>query len=244
MRLFVQVSQCNEQSIALTERQYHHLTRVLRVKKGEMVSCVVSSLQEVWHVEVVSMQQQSLFFQNKQIQPIVAPLVTFTLIQALPKQDKLLRILDDCTQCGVHVIRPVTMARSITKIAPQKEAQRYDRWVLRAEQAAIQAQRESIPIVKPLQSFKACLETIDLTEYDVCLVAWEEEQSSTLTMVKAHYPQARSILLVVGPEGGITEHEVAWCMNRGFKIISLGSTIFRVELAAVVAFSQLELLYR
>lgn len=238
MRIFIKASQFDVDCIYLNSEQFHYLSRVLRIKKNEYLDVVVDEL-ECFNIQFLMFKKDVLFFQNKLIKQVNIQVPYITLIQAIPKQDKLIDIIDGVTQIGVHDIYPVMTSRSVVKWDSSKSQKMQDRWQKRALQASMQSNRNTIPKVHHIQHFNDFLEMIDTSYYDICLVAWEESDVVSIQHILKSYKDVFRICLFIGPEGGIDQSDINNLLLKDFKIVSLGFNILRVEIAAIVAISQL-----
>jgi len=89
-----------------------------------------------------------------------------------------------------------------------------------------------VPRVHGVVSFAELIETIG--EFDLAIVAWEEEDTSiTLRNLLHAKAGAESVLLIIGPEGGLTEREVQLAKTAGAVSVSLGSRVLRTDTAAI-----------
>ena len=75
------------------------------------------------------------------------------------------------------------------------------------------------------------------------LLLWEKEEQASLKDVARDCPSLSSLLLVVGPEGGLSVEEVAFARTRGFPVVSLGKRILRAETAGIAAIALCQFLW-
>lgn len=156
--------------------------------------------------------------------------VAITIAQCLPKHKKMDLIIQKCTELGASDIIPVVSERSISK------SDKLERWQRIAKEAAEQSGRPTIPKIHSLTTFNDVL--LLISNYDLALIPWElEEQTSTKTILRADQP--RSIIVLIGPEGGFTKKEVETAIQAGFKSISLGKNILRTETASLALLSMI-----
>jgi len=164
-----------------------------------------------------------------------------TLVQSVPKGDKMEAIVRAATELGVVRVVPVTTERTIVTLEPSRWRERARRWQRVAKEAAKQCGRAVIPAVdvaRPLAEFVALDEPADLR---LCL--WEAAASgqgggqalpfgTTLTqsLPPTLSPHA-SIYLLIGPEGGLSRQEVESVRARGWGIVGVGPRILRAETA-------------
>lgn len=238
MRIFVDSSQVNSSIINVSDDQYHYLSRVIRLRRKEHLEVVVDE-SSVLEIEFLGFVDQKLQYSKVEEKEVERPVLDITLIQSLPKQNKFIDIIDHVTQAGVRDIFPVYTSRSVVKWDKKKEKNYQQKWSQRCFSAAAQSKQGFVANIHSITSLSECLESIDFSEFDLCLVAWEEETSVTLHNVVKNYLDAYKVCIVVGPEGGLSSDEIDLISKKDFDIISIGRSIFRVEIAALVCITQL-----
>ena len=238
MRIFVDSSQIKSSLITVSDDQYHYLSRVIRLRRKELLEIVVDE-SSVLEIEFLGFVDQKLQYNQVDEKKIEKPILDITLIQSLPKQNKFIDIIDHVTQAGVKDIFPVYTSRSVVKWDKKKENNYQKKWTQRCFSAAAQSKQGFVANIHAITTLSDCLESIDFSEFDLCLVAWEEETSVTLHNVVKNYLDAYKVCIVVGPEGGLSSDEIDLIYKKGFDIISIGRSIFRVEIAALVCITQL-----
>lgn len=162
-----------------------------------------------------------------------------TIACGLPKGDKLDLITQKSTELGMYALVPFAAERSIVKWDASKSDKKIARLQKIAKEAAEQAHRTHIPEIHNVQTFKNLLETVQ--SYDAVVVAYEEEARQDkptrfADILKSLYDKD-SILLVFGPEGGISENEISRLKDAGALFTSLGPRILRTETAPLYALS-------
>lgn len=153
--------------------------------------------------------------------------VHVTLAQALLKGDKLDWVIEKATELGVD---RVLLFESEHVIAGMSEA-RLTRLRRLARSAAKQCQRAKVPEISSPAPWCTLLEANRDAQR---LVFWEEPATLLREVVRA-IPTPRHVVVVVGPEGGLTQGEVETARAVGCHIVSLGEHILRAETAALVA---------
>ena len=242
MRIFVLSQSVYNNYIELSEDQFHHLSRVLRIRSGETIEVVVDQevlLQICFEV----FKNKCLYYKLITKELIKSPLVRISLFQGFPKQDKFMSIIDCATQCGVADIIPVITDRSIIKQKDYFSDSKYKRWNKQAELSAMQSKQTLIPKIHPSMTFKNFIDSDIFSSLDQCFVAWEGASQYSFQSFSKEIKKSKSIGIFIGPEGGISDYDIELMSSKGFKIITIGSTIIRVEIAAVVALSQILFLY-
>ncbi|MGB9742060.1 MAG: RsmE family RNA methyltransferase [candidate division WOR-3 bacterium] len=149
------------------------------------------------------------------------------LAAAVLKGDKLSVVVEAVTELGVSEFVPFVSSRVIGKLSSMK--------LKRMQQVAVSgmktALRTVLPVIKPVQSWEELLASFQ--DYERVVIAYEEEQSRSLEQVLEN--EAKSVLLVIGPEGGFTPEEAQALCGAGGRLFSLGPRRLRAETAAIAA---------
>ena len=122
-------------------------------------------------------------------------------------------------------------------ISKLKDDKKIDRWQKIAEVAAKQSKRNIIPKVENLITM-AQLEK-EISEYDLVLIAYENERKTNIKEVIKQNPNVEKIGIIIGPEGGISIEEVKKLEELGAKTVGLGKRILRTETAPITMISML-----
>ena len=156
-----------------------------------------------------------------------------TIAVALVKEQKMDLILQKLTELGVNTIIPVNMERSIVKLDNTRFKKKKERWMSICKEASEQSKRTSIPAIEDIVSLKELVKR----EADIKLVASTKEKDKMLNLYLQGIDKCAKIIMVVGPEGGLSEKEESYLLDNGFKGVSFGNLIFRVETACIYAAS-------
>lgn len=163
------------------------------------------------------------------------PKLEITLIQGLPKFEKMDSIVQKATELGVKRIIPVITTRTIPSLTLQKTKLRLDRWQKIAISAAEQSGRTIIPLISPITNLDQGLLEID--SINLKLFFWEEERSVTLKSVLQKIDARNAAAIIIGPEGGFTKEEAKLAKQSEAISVSLGSQLLRTETAPIAALS-------
>jgi 16S rRNA (uracil1498-N3)-methyltransferase len=227
-----------DETITITGELFHHMARVLRLKKDTRVILADGSGREcVGTIRQVAGESIAVTLEESRVAPLTEAGPRITLFQGLPRGDKLELILQKCTELGAAGIVPFTAARSMARLPDGRRQEKVERWQRIAREAARQSGRMSVPEV----SFAGNLaEALRQADHAVKLLLWEEEEAGTLKKLLEELPPPESIAVIVGPEGGLTREEVAGATECGFVPVSLGKRIVRTETAgpAILAILQ------
>jgi 16S rRNA (uracil1498-N3)-methyltransferase len=154
------------------------------------------------------------------------------LAQGVPKGQKMDFVVEKATELGVRAIVPFVSKRTVAEASPAK----IERWRRLAKTAAQQCGRERVPRVADASGWDAVLASF--AAYDVVLMPWEVADAQPLrTVLPALIADAASVLLIVGPEGGIAHDDAERAIAAGAHAISLGARILRTETAALALVS-------
>lgn len=162
------------------------------------------------------------------------PFPPITLYQALVKADRFEQALQKCTELGVARFVPVVTERCVPRVDAKWAANRYPRWRRIVTEAAEQSGRRRVPALDPVVRLEAACDGAE----GVRLIPWEGERSTGIrAALRAVGPEALrgGVSVLVGPEGGLTEGEVAYAASRGVEPVSLGPRVLRSETAAMAA---------
>ena len=165
------------------------------------------------------------------------PRVRLVLAQGLAKGEKMDFIIQQAVEMGAYSVIPVAMEHSVVRLDGPKAAKKVERWQKIAESAAKQSKRDIIPQVQPVQSMAEMLASGD---YETKIIAYEcEDRLSLKAALKAAEAAGgiKELLLIIGPEGGISEGELELARQAGAVPVSLGRRILRAETAGLVAIS-------
>jgi 16S rRNA (uracil1498-N3)-methyltransferase len=126
------------------------------------------------------------------------------------------------------------MEHCVVKLEEKKKAAKVNRWQAIAESAAKQSKRTSIPVISDVLSYKEALKKAE--SLDVLLVPYENERGMLATKeALAKIQKGMTIGIIIGPEGGFSDKEIALAKEQNGEIISLGKRILRTETAAITA---------
>jgi len=163
--------------------------------------------------------------------------LAITLVQGLPKADKLETIVRAATELGVARIVPALAARTVVRLGGRQAGARLARWQRVAREAAKQCGRPVVPEVVPPRELETCLD--EASTADLALCVWEGE-TRPLGATLAEVKPPRRVALLVGPEGGLERREVDAARARGWHVAALGARILKTETAgpALIAILQ------
>ena len=209
-----------------------HISKVLRMQPGAQLQIVsddgVSALAEISAIDSEKVTVRCL----EKLAESHEPRVKLTLAQGLAKGEKMDFIIQKAVELGVSEIIPVAMEHSVVRLEGDKAVKKAERWQKIAEAAAKQSKRDIIPMVQPVQTMEQMLAD---NPCDCKLIAYECEDKLGLKAALQKEQALKELLLIIGPEGGISETELQQARTAGALVVSLGKRILRAETAALVA---------
>lgn len=239
-KFFVNDEQIVENKINIIGEDVNHIKNVLRLEVEEKI-CVCNKETSISFLcKIIELKNDSVVCDIlEEIDETTETSCYVHIFQGLPKSDKLEFIIEKCTEIGVKEITPVVMKRTIVKLDEKDKAKKVARWQKIAEVAAKQSKRDSILKVNNVINFKNIFENVN--DYDILLVAYEEEKDNTLKKILKDYKDKSNlkIAVVIGPEGGIDETEISLAKENKFIPITLGKRILRTETAPLVVTSNI-----
>lgn len=172
------------------------------------------------------------------------PPVLLTLVQALAKGDRDEMAIEAATEVGADVVVPWQAERSVVVWRGERAAKSQARWVSTVRAATKQARRARMPVVEAALTTKALVaRTTAVVEAGGAVVVLHEDATTPLAAVPLPVPSeggpAPELLVVVGPEGGIGEGELAALMGAGAVAARLGPHVLRTSTAGPIAIALL-----
>ena len=208
-----------------------HLTKVLRVKIGEMIELVSDTELIIGKVNVIESNSVVLIIDSKQ--PLgTESNIQVDLFQCLPKGSKLELILQKNVELGIHDFYLVQSKRCIVDYKPKDIPKKLERLERVIKEAAKQSKRERIPGLNGILKINE-LEAM-VADYDAFFILYEKEKIASLKQHMQAF-KGNKIAILVGPEGGFETSEVEKIVTAGAKSVTLGSRILRTETAGFVA---------
>lgn len=212
-----------------------HIAKVMRQTSGDELVAVIEG--QAYRAEILTTEFDVEVEIGDKLDGLVELPKKITIACGLPKGDKLDLITQKATELGMHALVPFSAERSIVKWDEAKGHKKIGRLQKIAKEAAEQSHRTHVPEVHNVHSFKQLITHAKL--YDAVVVAYEEEarqedRTRFAEILKSLYDKD-SVLIVFGPEGGISETEVTALKNLGALFTSLGPRILRTETAPLYA---------
>ena len=219
--------------LAVPGAEGRHAVEVLRLTPGERVR-VGDGRGIVAEGTVLAAGPGGLQVQVTARHEVPAPTPTLVLVQALPKGDRGPLAVELATELGVDRIVPWTAARCVTRWREDRVERGLVKWRAAARAASKQARRPRLPdVTAPMSTREVCGL---LGDVDLALVLHEQARRP-LTGVTV--PAEGTVVVVVGPEGGLTDGEVLAFRAAGAEPVRLGAEVLRTSTAGAAALAAL-----
>ncbi|MEW2583956.1 16S rRNA (uracil(1498)-N(3))-methyltransferase [Streptomyces virginiae] len=161
------------------------------------------------------------------------PAVRITVVQALPKGDRGELAVETMTETGVDAIVPWQASRCITQWRGDRGAKSLAKWRATAREAGKQSRRVRFPEVAEAMSTKQVAAL--LAGADLAMVLHEDRDTPSQALATAELPASGSVVLVVGPEGGVSPEELEVFAAAGAHPYRLGRSVLRTSTAGTAA---------
>ncbi len=214
-------------SYSFNSEDANHAIKVLRIEVGEIFK--VSDGDGGWaNVQVNEVTKRSLETTVLEVGRQEPLEIKFTVVQALPKSDRAKEAVELLTEAGADVIVPWLANRSISR------TEVISKFATTAREASKQSRRLFIPQLHETVKERGVVELIKGA--DLALVFHESAQVK-LSEIITPQTKAKNVVIVIGPEGGITEEELATFAAAGAHVAGLGRPILRSAHAGLAALS-------
>ena len=215
-----------ENKIIIDEKgDVNHLKNVFRIKIDEKVRAVDGEKEYLCRVAELDKKSVTLVI-DEIFEDRFSTKVKIDAAIGILKNDKMDLTIQKLTEIGINKIIPLSTKRGVAKVSEKK-----DKWDLIVREALKQCQG-----VKPLIIDEVTkIEKLKLEDYDLVIVPYECEDEYTLkNLLRKQTKELKSVLYIVGPEGGFDIEEIEYLKQKGANIVTLGKRILRAETASIV----------
>lgn len=211
----------------LKDEDLYHIKTVMRMNINDEIEVVYEQ-----KVYICKLDKNYNAIIEKVIEDNKIKKINYVLCVPILQEQKMSFILQKATELGVDLIIPILTARSMVKVK-DKENKKIERWKRICKEASEQSKRVTIPEVSEIKKIT------DLNLDGLKIVCSTKEKDNTLKKVLKNNLKCDKIIMVVGPEGGLTLDEENQLIDLGFIPTSLGDNILRVETAPLYLLSVL-----
>lgn len=235
-RYFVNFNQ-DDKHVTIAGDDFHHIKNVMRMKIND--AFYVSNGKTVFYAVIQEINPDHIVAELQYEVKSESELpVHVTIAHGMPKSDKFETVIQKATELGVAELIPVLSIRSLIKLDDKGKLKKIERFEKIVKGAAEQSHRIKIPEIKPFMSLKELIEYSK--DYHYKCVAYEasnEDERTNFYRILQTINENEKMIVFIGPEGGISENELALLKENQFTVISLGNRILRTETAPLFIMS-------
>ena len=233
-RFFIPPESVKGNSIVIGGREAHHILDVMRLEISDHVVTFDGSGKEyVGLIRDISRNSLTVEIIETRI-PVLKETWEITLLQAMPKKEKMDYIVEKSTELGVHSIIPVITERTIPDWDEPKRRSQVERWNKIAKEAAKQCGRLDIPVVSAITEFDDTVNAF--ADFNIRLIAILNEDVIPIKDAVTGF-KSGNIVIAIGPEGDFTADEGRRAKDSGFKAITLGPRVLKSDTAGLALIS-------
>ena len=216
--------------VTVTGTEAHHAVSVVRLQAGEAVDLVDGAGARVLGRVVSTAAPDRLDVEVLAVAHEPAPAVRLTVVQAIPKGEHGELAVDLMTQADVDVVVPWAAQHAVAVWRGDKADRGRAKWQAAAQRAGKQARRATVPVVDEMAGTATVVAMIRQATLAVVL-----HESSRSSLAALELPATGDLLLVVGPEGGISDAERGQFAEAGAVEARMGRTVLRSSFAGAAA---------
>lgn len=237
-RYIIKPEQIKDNLVYLNSEDSHHIVKVMRMNLGDQLE--LSDESNIYYSEIVRIENNLVITKILTIKEEKTELpIKITIAQGLVMRTKMEEVIDKISMLGANEYLFFPMERSTVKFTDEKSEKKIERLNKIAKEASEVAHRIKKLNVTYLRTFKEFQDYCQ--KFSICLFAYEKVLPTDGTfkqiIKKAHKNNYSNILILIGPEGGISDNEVKILTKANFVPITLGPRILRTELAPIYVMS-------
>lgn len=220
-------------TLVLDEYGSHHLIKVLRFPQGQSITLFNGDGYD-YQANVLDAKKQCQVDIVSRTFNSTESCLNLTLAQGVAKGEKMDFLIQKAVELGVNQIVPIFTQRCVVKLKGEKLKKRAQHWQKIIIGACEQSGRSTVPkLLEPLD-FDNFIEQ----DFGKTFVLHHRAQQSLL-----EFDKTSQATIIIGPEGGLSEHEIAHAIQQGAYPLLLGSRVLRTETASLAAIANMQLLW-
>ena len=223
----------NNDYFILNDNDLYHIKTVMRMHDKEKIEVVFK--ENVYICELEFVNGEIKIKELEKIDSNIKNKVEISLAIPVLKEQKMDLIIQKSTELGVNRIIPFISERGIVKINSENENKKVTRWQKIAKEASEQSKRIDVPVVENVKQIS------DLISYNgKKLVCSTKNNVNNVKYLLQNSLDCDKLIIVIGPEGGLSNFEEDFLVKNNFLQVSLGSRIMRVETVPLFILSVLD----
>ena len=213
--------------------------QVLRLTAGDSLT-LFNGRGGQHEAELVELGRRSALARIGAFEPADAePPYRITLAQGIAGGDKMDWLIEKAVELGVARIAPLAAARSVVRLSAERASRRHAHWQAIVRAACEQCGRNRLPEVDTARDFSKWLETLPAPADDGAMRLMLSPRAATAFASLPAAPPAAEVILLIGPEGGLSPEEEDAALAHGFAPLSLGPRVLRTETAGMAVLAAL-----
>lgn len=226
------LDQAYQATVEVSGEAHHHMSRVMRMSAEDQVFLVFND-QTAIIAQIISIDGDKVTLEEVEKESLQRELpINITIASGFPKGEKLELIVQKGTELGAYAFIAFPGESSVAKWDAKKQQKKQQRLNKIAQEAAEQSHRQALPQVEFASEKELIASFVD---YDAVLIAYEESakqgEQARLVQTFQKLNTGQKLLVVFGPEGGLTPNEIEKFQAAGAHLCGLGPRILRTETA-------------
>lgn len=235
-RIYTSDTLAADTSVELDSAASNHVGKVLRMKAGQQLILFNGSGTDFTAtITEVAKKHVTVAIESTTEIASESPLASH-IGQVMSRGDRMDYMIQKSTELGVTDITPLTSERCEVKLKGDREEKRIKQWQQIAISAAEQCGRSQIPTIHPVTTVE---DWVNSKPEDSLGLVLHHRTTQQITDIK----KPNNVRLLIGPEGGLSEAEIAMAIDKQFVATTFGPRVFRTETAPVAALSILQWLW-
>lgn len=236
-RFYVNPKSIRSGKIYVDGQEAHHILDVMRLKKGDAIAAFDGRGREyIGKIEDVSKNCLVITIEETR-ESVVTKRYAVTLAQAIPKADKMDYIIQKASELGVDSIIPMNTERTVVRLKSDRVASRLKRWRRIAQEASKQCGRSDVAAVEEYSDIKDVIKSAG--RYDLALMPSTAGIKKRSLKEYLSVFKGRSLLILIGPEGGFDSREIELASENGIAAVTLGAHTLRSDTAAIASIAMI-----
>jgi 16S rRNA (uracil1498-N3)-methyltransferase len=232
-RFFIDEKLINRNRVTVKGPEAHHIKDVVRLKAGDYF-IGLDGKGKAYTLRILE-TGKDIVARVEKVSLCKSDFPRTLLACAVPKKNKMDDIVEKAVQLGVTDIIPMITQRTIVKADFKTKTKKRLKWQKIVLEASKQSGRTDFAMVHDIVDFKDALEMTDNMGYDQRIIPFIKEGLGT---IKDVLPKTiTSVAVFIGPEGDFTQKEIDAAKRCGFKAVSLGPLVLKVDTACIFALS-------
>lgn len=236
-RIYIDIPLNTQKTIVLDERAFQHTVKVLRLREGaEIILFNGAGGEYSAHLHQVTKKKATAQLDQYIDNNCESPLSTH-LALGISKGERMDFAIQKAVELGITDITPLYTERCVVNLDNRREEKRMEHWRGVIISACEQSGRNSVPELHQPVDIKRDFSALPVCELKLILSPYVTK------CLKDINPPGKSVMILIGPEGGLSKQEIEMAEKYKFNAVRMGPRILRTETAALTAISAIQILW-